>query len=214
MSVKIMTLVFERYPNGGGEMLLALALADHAHDDGRYIFPSIRTLANKTRQSERTVQRFLRGMTKAGWLIPVKNAFGGRGKAAEYRISPDWIKGDNLTPFQKMGVKSSKKTVKNEVIKGDTAMSPQPSDPLIEPSSSSWIEEEGYTNEEIKAAAYQLALSMRAKSPHMYVSHVLQKAALGDEGTRENLRAQVYTTQIRSVNIFDLIEEYYGEEQQ
>ena len=34
MSVKVMTAVFERYPNGGGEMLLALALADHASDDG------------------------------------------------------------------------------------------------------------------------------------------------------------------------------------
>ena len=34
MSVKVMTAVFERYPVGGGEMLLALALADHASDDG------------------------------------------------------------------------------------------------------------------------------------------------------------------------------------
>ena len=33
MSVRIMSKVWELYPNGGGEMLLALALADHAHDD-------------------------------------------------------------------------------------------------------------------------------------------------------------------------------------
>lgn len=214
MSVKIMSMVFERYPTGGGEMLLALALADHAHDDGRHIFPSVETLARKTRQSERTVQRLLRKMTKVGWLIPVKNIFGGRGKAAEYRISADWIKGDNLSPFQNKGDKRGQKRVTNEVIKGDIAVSPQPSESSLEPSSSSWIEDEGYTNEEMKAAAYQIAFAMRAKSPHMYVSHLLQKAALGDVGTRENLKARVYTTRIQSINIFDLIEEYYGEEQQ
>jgi len=31
-------MVFEHHPNGGGEMLLALALANHAHDDGTHIF--------------------------------------------------------------------------------------------------------------------------------------------------------------------------------
>ncbi len=40
-------MVFDRYPNGGGEMLLALALADHAHDDGTHIFPSIARLADQ-----------------------------------------------------------------------------------------------------------------------------------------------------------------------
>ena len=56
MSIKIMSMIFDRYTNGGGEMLLALAIADHAHDDGTNIFPSVKSLANKTRQSERTVQ--------------------------------------------------------------------------------------------------------------------------------------------------------------
>lgn len=35
MSVKVMTAVFDRYPVGGGEMLIALALADHASDAGK-----------------------------------------------------------------------------------------------------------------------------------------------------------------------------------
>jgi len=48
-----MTAVFDRYPNGGGEMLLALALADHASDDGTRIFPKIASLAEKTRQSSK-----------------------------------------------------------------------------------------------------------------------------------------------------------------
>lgn len=41
MSIKIMTLVFDRYLEGGGEMLLALSLIDHASEDGKHIFPSV-----------------------------------------------------------------------------------------------------------------------------------------------------------------------------
>ena len=62
MSIKLMSQIFDRYPNGGGEMLLALAIADHAHDDGTHIYPSVSALAKKTRQSERTVQYQLRKM--------------------------------------------------------------------------------------------------------------------------------------------------------
>lgn len=106
MSVKVMTAVFERYPEGGGEMLLALALADHADDDGTHIFPSVQTMATKTRQSKRAVQYQLEKMQKSGWLILVRAARGGRpekgaaggGKPAEYRISADWLNGAEIAP--------------------------------------------------------------------------------------------------------------------
>jgi hypothetical protein len=101
MSVKVMTAVFERYPNGGGEMLLALALADHASDDGTRVFPSVKALSEKTRQSERTVQYQLRRMEEMGWLILVGAGNGGRSMSREYRISLDWIKGAEIAPFQK-----------------------------------------------------------------------------------------------------------------
>lgn len=77
MSVKVMGMVFDRYPNGGGEMILALALADHSSDDGTGIYPSVASLAEKTRQSVRAVQYQLRGMEKAGWLILVNAGNGG-----------------------------------------------------------------------------------------------------------------------------------------
>lgn len=99
MSVKVMTAVFERYPNGGGEMLLALA--DHASDDGTRVFPSIKALAEKTRQSERSVQYQLRRMQESGWLILVNAGNGGRSMHSEYRISLEWIKGAEIAPFQK-----------------------------------------------------------------------------------------------------------------
>ncbi len=96
-----MTAVFERYPAGAGEMLLALALADHADDDGTHIFPSVETMAQKTRQSVRAVQYQLAKMQESGWLILVRAARGGRkgGTPAEYRISLEWIKGAEIAPI-------------------------------------------------------------------------------------------------------------------
>lgn len=106
MSVKVTGMVFERYPEGGGELLLALALADHAYDDGTSIFPSIARLAAKTRQSERSVQYQLRKMEKSGWLVLVNAGTGGRrrgtesgGKTREYRINPAWMNGAEYAPL-------------------------------------------------------------------------------------------------------------------
>ncbi|RIQ74559.1 helix-turn-helix domain-containing protein [Bordetella avium] len=96
MSVKVMTMVFDRYPNGGGEMLLALSLADHAHDDGSRIFPSVDYLADKTRQSVRAVQYQLKKMRECGWLIRVSAGHGGRSQSTEYQISPAWIAGESI----------------------------------------------------------------------------------------------------------------------
>lgn len=101
MSIKVMTMVFDRYPMGGGEMLLALSLADFAKDDGTSVFPSIKELAQKTRQSERTVQYQLRRMEESGWLILVNSGNGGRNQRREYVINPNWIKGANIAPSEK-----------------------------------------------------------------------------------------------------------------
>lgn len=85
-------------PGWWGEFALALALADNAHDDGTHIFPSVSTMAAKSRQSVRAVQVQLANMRAKGWLWRVR-AGGGRGVAAEYRINPDWLKGADLSPF-------------------------------------------------------------------------------------------------------------------
>jgi hypothetical protein len=98
MSARCTSAVFERYPVGGGEFTLAIALADNAHDDGTHIYPYVETMARKSRQDVRTVQRHLKRMLESGWLILVRPA-GGRGRPAEYRISPRWLKGDSLSPI-------------------------------------------------------------------------------------------------------------------
>lgn len=96
MSIKVMTMVFDRYPVGGNERLLALAMADHARDDGTRIWPSIADLARKTLQSESTVRRQIKHMVARGWLEPVRKASGRPGDTNEYRIHPGWIGGAAL----------------------------------------------------------------------------------------------------------------------
>jgi len=147
MSVAVMGEVFKRYPSGGNEMLLALALADHASDDGKRIFPSVEALANKVRVSERTVQRLLIKMVDDGWLQIVRDSSGGRGQTRHYRINPAWINGDKLSPFKDVEARSNEgingdklspfneshttETVTPRVLNGDIAMSPEPSEPSV-----------------------------------------------------------------------------------
>ncbi len=131
MSSRITGMVFERYPAGGGERLLALALADCADHDGTNIYPSVETLAAMTHQSERAVQYQLRRMEESGWLILVNAGRGGRSSnrnganyTRRYRISPEWLKGANFAPFQKgadgdsKGCKTQHERVQNDALKG------------------------------------------------------------------------------------------------
>jgi hypothetical protein len=136
MSVKIMSLVWEHYPAGGGELLTALAYADHAHDDGNGVRPSISHMAKKTRQSERTIQMHVATMRRTTWLLTVRHADGGRGRVTEYRVNPGWIANPaGFAPFFR-----SPETVQPDVKKGATgsakgckAFAPQPSGTITEP---------------------------------------------------------------------------------
>lgn len=59
MSIKVMTYLWEYSRQKGSALLLLLAIADHAHDDGEGAYPSVKTLAGKVRMTERNVQRLL-----------------------------------------------------------------------------------------------------------------------------------------------------------
>jgi hypothetical protein len=97
-----MSLVFDHYPRGGGELLTALALADHADHDGNNVRPGIAGLARKTRQSERTVQNHLARMRRDRWMLPVRYPNGGFGRATEYRVNPEWLKNPvDFAPFSR-----------------------------------------------------------------------------------------------------------------
>lgn len=130
MSVKVMGLVWDYYPEGGGELLTMLKLADHAEHDGTRIWPSIALTAAMTRQSERTVQRQIQAAIDNGWLVVLEEGGKGPGSTTRYRIPVDQIPNgigvrvsnchpSRVTPSANKGDKSN--------IKGDTAMSPEPS---------------------------------------------------------------------------------------
>ena len=62
MSVRIMAAVFEIEGLTPVEKLVALALADHAHDDGTEARPGVNGLSRKCGVTERTAQRALRSL--------------------------------------------------------------------------------------------------------------------------------------------------------
>ncbi len=133
MSVKLMSMVFERFPVGGNERLLALALADHADDEGKRVHPGFERLAKKVMVSERTIIRLIKKLTEMGWLIKVSKGSAIRGVANEYCINPDWIKGDKLSPqTEPVGVTNETVGVTQRVNWGDTAMSHQHQQPSIQ----------------------------------------------------------------------------------
>lgn len=84
MSIHVMSWIFqhseEKVP---GRRLILLALADHAHDDGRCAWPSVATLARKTRMSERGVRYALRSLEESGRIV--RDGWS-RHKTASYRL--------------------------------------------------------------------------------------------------------------------------------
>ena len=65
------------------ELLVLLALADWANDDG-YCWPTISALAAKARLSERAVQQILGRLTATGRIRRMSG--GGRGRANRYQV--------------------------------------------------------------------------------------------------------------------------------
>ena len=56
MSIEMMTLVWHHSTNSGSVLLLELAIADHAHDDGTGAYPSNERLAIYARGCERNIR--------------------------------------------------------------------------------------------------------------------------------------------------------------
>jgi Helix-turn-helix domain len=94
MSIKIMSQVWElELP--AAEKLIALALADHANDQG-ICAPSFSRIAWKCGISRDTVKRALRRFRDSGLVLKTSEA-GGPGRPAVWRIFPS--KGVTLPPF-------------------------------------------------------------------------------------------------------------------
>lgn len=80
-----MTWVWASSPYTGERLLVHLALADFANDEG-ICFPSHATLSRKARCSTAWVSKSLRQMIRDGLLEEIEKAGNGRGKVGRYRL--------------------------------------------------------------------------------------------------------------------------------
>lgn len=88
MSIKLMTMVWEKYPASGSELLAMLALADWAGDDGGSLYPSMSALAAKIRLSEKQARRIVQDLVHQGILLVVGNEHGGApGTTKQFRLN-------------------------------------------------------------------------------------------------------------------------------
>jgi DnaD/phage-associated family protein len=141
MSIKYMSMVWEHSKHDGSKLLVLLALADHANDDG-VCWPSIPRLAKRARISERQVKRIVQDLADSGDLEIVSRG-DGRGHSTIYKLKGDTIMSPfsdknsdiAMSPFNDTDIsgKGDILSIKGDIqgIKGDIAMSPEPP---IEPS--------------------------------------------------------------------------------
>lgn len=83
MSIRVMSQVWEHSRQQGSALLVLLAIADFADDDG-WAYPSIERLAEKARMSTRNVRYVLRDLEASGELMI--EAGGGRHQTNRYRV--------------------------------------------------------------------------------------------------------------------------------
>ena len=68
MSVRIMSMVFENQILSSTQKLVMLALADHANDEGKSVYPSQSTVSRKTGLARGTVNRHIQELINDGYL--------------------------------------------------------------------------------------------------------------------------------------------------
>lgn len=95
MSLHVTSAVWRDSPSWGDRLLVLLALADCANDEGR-CWPSQASLARRTRCSERGVQKIIDALISDKEIELVRPG-GGRGKSAEYRLAL-YAKGEQHSP--------------------------------------------------------------------------------------------------------------------
>ncbi len=140
MSLRLLTLVWEKAPYKDGALLLLLALADFSNDQG-LSWPAVDTVANKARMGERHARRLLRQFEDDG--IVKTDLRGDEHQPNCYRISVDKLE---AFPTRTICPPSARGTPRSENVDADvheggyggprrgTPVAPQPSGTVIEPS--------------------------------------------------------------------------------
>lgn len=96
MSIQVTSWVFRHSPATLGRRLVLLVLADKANDDGTGCWPSVATIAEQARLSERAVQYALRQLEEDGQIV--RAGYGPAG-TINYTVVTDHGKFDDLPPL-------------------------------------------------------------------------------------------------------------------
>lgn len=206
MSIRVMSRVWDNSRQEGGRLLVLLALADWANEDGE-CWPKLPQLATKARMSVRTAQRALLDLEEEGEIE--RTGAGGRGQPSTYRVLSG--KGDNLSPISEpervtsqteKGDKSGAKRVTPVTRKGDNCV--VPNENRHEPSLTATVkepsEEEGprtpvRTRPAPKPAPHRQAPSSSSDSPidpeDEMQAAILEGCGLDPELTRSNALVSV-----------------------
>jgi hypothetical protein len=144
MSIKVMAHIWERAKVSGSQLLVLLAMADFADDQGRNIYPSMTTLAQKARLSESQARRVVHELVESG-IVEVMEAGGWDGKrnrSNEYRIVMDDEDlggdggGSRMTPqsTHHRAYGGSADAPRGGSVSASTVVAPALDDPLSDPS--------------------------------------------------------------------------------
>ena len=142
MSIKVISWVREHAPTENpAELCILYSLADRANDDGQGCWPSVATMAEESRCSERTVQRHLRNLEQRGVIRRGDQRLVERYRADRRPIVWDlnlsFEREDtgcqSVMPSQSRGDKSGTNGVTNSASRGDTVVTQTVSKPIIKP---------------------------------------------------------------------------------
>ncbi len=133
MSIRVMAQIWDFGPEDRSELLVLLALADFANDEGE-CWPSMVGVAQKSRMTERGAQKIVRRLEEDGWLQI--DTGGGRGGKNRYRILAQ--NPELETPNSKQGIADKPRTAEHKPRTGvqetPNGGSPEPSGTIKEPS--------------------------------------------------------------------------------
>ena len=122
-----MSQVWDAGPSKQGHLLVMLALADYANDTGE-CWPSIKSIAEKARMTERGVQKIIRALEADGWVeIDTGN---GRKGCNQYRINPE-----RSSPPEHSSPRTTVQKTPNDDAETPNVGTPEPLRTIKEPSS-------------------------------------------------------------------------------
>jgi len=133
MSVRVQTYVWQlNLPPT--QKLVAIALADHCHDDGSEARPSQALLIKKTGLSEQTVRRCITGLLQSGVIVLERPSAQHRANVYKFILPQDFatIRGTSMEPLTNF--RGAKRSVRGaiEIAPEVPQWHPNHKEPLVE----------------------------------------------------------------------------------